>query len=115
MTSEASRTSTDTKNFETSFQVSKQISKDVSKEVSASTSGKDGTAQDRQFTTGYDWSKTSGQTWTVQKEYQVGMTVPAGMRTKLFQAVGYCGNFQVRTNNFKREDELAEWRKDETH
>jgi len=63
-----------------------------------------GSAQDRTFSTGFDWSRTSGHTWTKEKAYQVHMTVPAGVRSRLYQVVGYCDHFQLRTNNFRRED-----------
>lgn len=91
---------------------SHQKSRDRSQENSQSQglSGKTGSSSG--FSTGFDWGHTSGQTWTKERSYDIKMTVPPGYKTKLFQVVGHCAHFQVRTNSFKRIDDVAEWAKE---
>jgi hypothetical protein len=57
------------------------------------------------LTTSYDWSATDSSSWSEETAVTVSLTVPPGVRTKLFQVVGYCSFYKVQTSAFKRVDE----------
>jgi hypothetical protein len=54
--------------------------------------------------TAYDWSATDSGNWNMQKSMKVSLEVPPGIRTKLYQVVGSCSFYRVRTSAFKRVD-----------
>ena len=53
------------------------------------------------MTTGYDWGHTSSVTKTVTEEFQVNAQAPAGLILTIEQAVGKCGDSEVRTELFR--------------
>jgi len=60
------------------------------------------------FFTGFNWARASGATWIEAKSNQISFKVPAGLRIRIYQVVGYCANFQVRPNILKKVADIAE-------
>lgn len=53
------------------------------------------------MTTGYDWGHTSSVTKTITEEFQVNAEAPAGLILTIEQAVGKCGDSEVKTELFR--------------
>ncbi|XP_021966495.1 uncharacterized protein LOC110861676 [Folsomia candida] len=55
-------------------------------------------------TTGYDWSQTESSTFTETIEYESRVQAPPGCLTRIKEAVGICGPFNVYSPHFGRYD-----------
>jgi len=53
------------------------------------------------MTTGYDWGHTSSVTKSITETFQVMAQAPAGMILTIEQAVGTCGDTEVKTELFR--------------
>ena len=53
------------------------------------------------MTTGYDWGHTSSVTKSITEQFQVNAEAPAGMILTIEQAVGICGDTEVKTEMFR--------------
>jgi len=56
------------------------------------------------LSTGYNWTSSSGEVWKEETSVTVSISVPPGVRTRLFQTYGTCDFYAVRANVFKRVD-----------
>ena len=54
--------------------------------------------------TEYNWTSSAGEVWKEETTVTVGISVPPGIRTKLYQTYGKCDFYAVRANLFKRVD-----------
>jgi len=54
--------------------------------------------------TGLDWSQESSAAFDKAKEVRVEFDIPAKTKTIIYQIVGTCGIFEVRTSRFFRSD-----------
>jgi len=56
-------------------------------------------------TTGISWTTMTQTQWVEETTTYIDLTVPAGCIVTLYQAVGKCAGFTVKTNRVKRVDE----------
>ena len=52
-------------------------------------------------TTGYDWSKSTSETWNEETSVEVKTTVAPGTIVQLRQVVGQCGNNTVKPDFYQ--------------
>ncbi|ODM90918.1 Vitelline membrane outer layer protein 1 [Orchesella cincta] len=63
-----------------------------------------GTNLGRNSTTGYDWTASTSDVWSVETTTSISFNVPPGVRTQLFQTMGKCGIYTVRATRVRRVD-----------
>ena len=57
--------------------------------------------------TGYNWSQSNTEMWSVETTTRVSFDVPPGVTTKLLQTIGNCGFYNAKTTRVKRIDTQA--------
>ncbi|ODM94352.1 Vitelline membrane outer layer protein 1 [Orchesella cincta] len=58
----------------------------------------------RNSTTGYDWTASTSDVWSVETTTSITFNVPPGNRTQIYQTMGRCGIYTVRATRFRRVD-----------